>query len=164
MTITAPSSIGVFSMLTRGNSADTWGSGRGWPSPCGRQPSGLGFRGAPLPCSPLHPPGAVTVVKTCGKRTAVEAGPSRTPTLLSSVDVRASARRCRSRRTRAARCTASWKSTRYQEGRRQDGWAEPGWANATVEMENERKYPLQVAGNFHFAPGKSFQQSHVHGK
>lgn len=23
---------------------------------------------------------------------------------------------------------------------------------------------LQVAGNFHFAPGKSFQQSHVHGK
>lgn len=22
----------------------------------------------------------------------------------------------------------------------------------------------QVAGNFHFAPGKSFQQSHVHGK
>lgn len=25
-------------------------------------------------------------------------------------------------------------------------------------------YPLQVAGNFHFAPGKSFQQSHVHGK
>lgn len=25
-------------------------------------------------------------------------------------------------------------------------------------------YLLQVAGNFHFAPGKSFQQSHVHGK
>lgn len=62
------------------------------------------------------PTGAVTVVKMCGKRIAAEAGPSRTQTLLSSVDGRASARRCRSRRTRAARCTASWRSTRYQEG------------------------------------------------
>lgn len=31
-------------------------------------------------------------------------------------------------------------------------------------LENEWEYPLQVAGNFHFAPGKSFQQSHVHGE
>lgn len=65
---------------------------------------------------------------------------------------------------KAARCMASWKSTRYQEGKKQGGWAEPGWENSTVEVENERKCPLQVAGNFHFAPGKSFQQSHVHGE
>lgn len=51
--------------------------------------------------------GAVIVVKMCGKRIAVEAGPSRTQTPLSSVVERASARRCRSRRTKAARCTAS---------------------------------------------------------
>lgn len=31
-------------------------------------------------------------------------------------------------------------------------------------LENEQECPLQVAGNFHFAPGKSFQQSHVHGE
>lgn len=65
---------------------------------------------------------------------------------------------------KAARCMASWKSTRYQEGKRRGGWAEPGWENSTVEVESERKCPLQVAGNFHFAPGKSFQQSHVHGE
>lgn len=52
-----------------------------------------------------------------------------------------------------------------------------GWRRSTVNrqptealrrpeegLENEREYPLQVAGNFHFAPGKSFQQSHVHGE
>uniref|UniRef100_A0A2I3HK86 Endoplasmic reticulum-Golgi intermediate compartment protein n=1 Tax=Nomascus leucogenys TaxID=61853 RepID=A0A2I3HK86_NOMLE len=32
-----------------------------------------------------------------------------------------------------------------------------------TQPENERECSLQVAGNFHFAPGKSFQQSHVHG-
>jgi hypothetical protein len=54
-----------------------------------------------------------------GRHIAVEAGPSRTQTLLSSADERASARRCKSRRMKAARCTASWKSTRYQERLRQ---------------------------------------------
>lgn len=41
---------------------------------------------------------------------------------------------------------------------------EPGWESPVVDVENERKCPPQVAGNFHFAPGKSFQQSHVHGE
>uniref|UniRef100_A0A8C6GEF8 Endoplasmic reticulum-Golgi intermediate compartment protein n=1 Tax=Mus spicilegus TaxID=10103 RepID=A0A8C6GEF8_MUSSI len=59
--------------------------------------------------------GAVTVVKMCGRPIAVEAGPSRTRTPLSSVGERASARRCRSRRMKAARCTASWRSTRWLE-------------------------------------------------
>ncbi|EDL06163.1 ERGIC and golgi 3, isoform CRA_c, partial [Mus musculus] len=58
---------------------------------------------------------AVTVVKMCGRPIAVEAGPSRTRTPLSSVGERASARRCRSRRMKAARCTASWRSTRWLE-------------------------------------------------
>ncbi len=32
------------------------------------------------------------------------------------------------------------------------------------ERRNSRVLPLQVAGNFHFAPGKSYQQHHVHGE
>uniref|UniRef100_A0A8B9X7U6 Endoplasmic reticulum-Golgi intermediate compartment protein n=1 Tax=Bos mutus grunniens TaxID=30521 RepID=A0A8B9X7U6_BOSMU len=59
--------------------------------------------------------GAVTPVRTCGRHIAVEAGPSRTRTPLSSAGGRASARKCRSRRTKAARCTASWRSTRWPE-------------------------------------------------
>lgn len=60
------------------------------------------------------PAGAVTPVRTCGRHTAVEAGPSRIQTLLSSAGERASARRCRNRKMKAARCMASWKSTRYR--------------------------------------------------
>lgn len=55
------------------------------------------------------PTGAVTPVRMCERRIAVEAGPSRTQTLSSSAGERASARRCRSRRMKAARCMASWK-------------------------------------------------------
>lgn len=76
---------------------------------------------------------------------------------------------------KAARCTASWKSTRYTGGA-EAGQGQLGCGLAPLHcesrgqregrkrLENERASPLQVAGNFHFAPGKSFQQSHVHGK
>ena len=69
---------------------------------------GAGTEGASLTLPPHLPSsGAVTPVRMCERRIAVEAGPSRTQTPLSSAGGRASARRCRSRRTKAARCTAS---------------------------------------------------------
>lgn len=89
--------------------------------------------GASLTLPPRLPSsGAVTPVRTCGRRIAVEAGPSRTQTPLSSAGGRASARRCRSRRTKAARCTASWRSTRYRRSPGGTGQLGCGLAPSTV--------------------------------
>uniref|UniRef100_A0A2I3HZU3 Endoplasmic reticulum-Golgi intermediate compartment protein n=1 Tax=Nomascus leucogenys TaxID=61853 RepID=A0A2I3HZU3_NOMLE len=58
-----------------------------------------------------------------------------------------------------------------REAYRRRGWAFknpdtieqcPARGLQRTQPENERECSLQVAGNFHFAPGKSFQQSHVH--
>lgn len=91
--------------------------------------------------APLHLPssGAVTPVRTCGKHIAVEAGPSRTRTPLSSAGGRASARKCRSRRTKAARCTASWRSTRYRRTR--DGTGQLDYGLAPVHCDSRAHLP-----------------------
>lgn len=101
---------------------------------------GAGTQGASLTLPPHLPSsGAVTPVRMCERRIAVEAGPSRTQTPLSSAGGRASARRCRSRRTKAARCTASWRSTRYR--RSPGGTGQLGCGLAPVHCDSRARLP-----------------------
>lgn len=68
-----------------------------------------------------------------------------------------------------------------REAYRKKGWAfnnpenieqceREGWSQKMKAQQNEGCLVYgylevnRVAGNFHFAPGKSFQQQHVHGK